>query len=131
VVSCPSFSAWSTGYPGLGAWDGDGDGDGEKNLMEYALNRDPTVKDQGGFELGGQSNNQPIVVYTRRLPPRDVSYWIERCSNLINSVWDTNGFSEIRAVDDGNGLTETVTMQDGMPVTNTVPRFYRLKVTQP
>ena len=131
VVTRPTFTSWLTHYPGVGAWNDDPDGDGEKNLMEYALNRNPMSKDQGGFVLSRDSNSLPTVVYTRRLPPHDISYWIERCSNLINSAWDTNGFSEIRAVDDGNGLTETVTMQDGVPITNTVPRFYRLKVTQP
>jgi hypothetical protein len=131
VVARPTFTSWLINYPGVGAWDGDPDGDGEKNLVEYALNRNPMAKDKGGVALGGQSNSLPTVVYTRRLPPRDISYWIERCGNLANGVWDTNGFLEIGAADDGNRLTETVTVKDGAPVTNTVPRFYRLKVTQP
>lgn len=131
VVTRPTFNSWLTSYSGAGAWNDDPDGDGEKNLMEYALNRNPMTKDPGGFVLSRASNSLPTVVYTRRLPPRDVSYWIERCCNLVNGGWDTNGFVEIRAADDGNGLTETVTVHDGAPVTNAVPRFYRLKVSQP
>jgi len=131
VVARPTYTSWLTNYPGVGAWDGDPDGDGEKTLMEYALKRNPTVKDKGGFALSRDSNSLPTVVYTRRLPPRDVSYWIERCGDLKTGGWDTNEFLEIRAVNDGNGLTETVTVGDGAPVTNTIPRFYRLKVSQP
>lgn len=126
-----TFDAWIANYPGVDGWDEDSDGDGEKNLMEYALGRDPSVPDsRPPLVPATVVNDAMTLTYQRRRPPTDVTCAVDG-SSLLNGAWTTNGIEEIDVSDDGNALTETVTVRDGIAITNAMPRFYRLKVSQP
>ena len=113
----------------------DPDHDRQANLLEYAFNRDPRSPDSANpitVSIDHSTQDYLQVVYTRRKPPRDITYHVEQSTDLTNWVEDSSLINETGAVDDGNGITETVTTRMTTPLSpGNDHRFVRLRVTSP
>ena len=140
-----SYSAWAVGRftaaelsdPNVSGWNADPNGDGLPNLLEYALNRDPKATNGNGVFTPTvrhdtfDGNDYLTISYTRRKPPRDVSYHVETSDDLM--IWSEGATytQESQISDDGNGSTETVTVRALPPANQVSKKFMRLRVSQP
>lgn len=104
----------------------DPDGDGIANLIEYGLGLDP--RQSSTLPRPVIENNRLTLIYTRRMPPTDVSYQVEATGQLT-SGWSTNGITE--QVLGSDGMMQTNKAIDGATVSANPSRFLRVKVTQP
>lgn len=111
---------------------GDWDGDGTVNLLEYALQTNPTDPEDGVETEVGQVNidgNLYLTLsFTRPSPPRDgVEYLIETSDAPGSDNWTAAVMLDGYPSDNGDG-TETVTARSAEPVTGDQARFMRLRV---
>ncbi len=112
---------------------------GLPNLLAFALNRSPLVTANvpalpSTIAVDPADQNRYLTLtYTRRLPPRDISYHLDSSTDLHNWTNDSALVQETSATDDGNGITETVQARFVTPVAPATPPniFLRLRVTQP
>lgn len=131
------FTAADQANPLISGLSADPDGDGVKNLLEYTFNLDPKKPD--GTNLLSPSIAHDLldgkdyltITYTRRKPPRDITYHLEASDAL--TVWNEGAAftQEMLVTDDGNGLTDTVTARALAPIAPGARQFLRLRVTQP
>lgn len=132
-----NFTPGQQANPGISAPTADPDHDGLSNLIEFALNRSPFTPNAplvSTIETDPADQQSYLTLtYTRRKPPRDVTYHIDISSDLATWTEDPAQVHEISATDDGNGLTETVKVRSATPVqaAGFQRQFLRLRVTQP
>jgi len=90
------YDGWAAGYPGFfdTALDSDPEGDGINNLLEYALNGNPTT---GGDSILPTSNtgldggtNWFYYVHTERTDDGTLTYTVEVNDNLVFGTWTNN-----------------------------------------
>lgn len=98
TVFVPSdpYEAWAAGYVGFTDTDLDSDpeGDGLNNMMEYAMNGDPTQNDAASVKPATHSDGSWFVhVHTERVGDPSLSYSVEldQSGNLPMASWSTNG----------------------------------------
>ncbi len=121
----------------------DYDGDGLTNLLEYALNLDPTVASVLGLPvvtLKNYGGTQYLsMTFTRSSLATDLTYIVQGSSDLTS--WTDLGTSTAGGATTGSGFvaetgsapTFTVEVRDTVPYNPSVmaTRFLRLKVTSP
>lgn len=138
VVDLPhSYSEWRrVYYPGSEADESvsgmlvDSDFDLVPNIFEYALFRDPTLRESNPMSTTSMASDAGehylTLSYTRRKSMTDVRLVVEVSSDLKN--WHSGyQYTFIRSIVD-NGDTETVTVMDRSTVGNSIERFIRLRV---
>ncbi|MBC8008910.1 MAG: fibronectin type III domain-containing protein [Burkholderiales bacterium] len=136
-ISSTPMQTWygSFGLPtdgtGTGAFNADPDADGVVNLLEYALDSDPTLADGGNLPTtstvvdGGQS--YLAITFVRRTNlDSGVTYAPESSADLVD--WSGVPVQVGSAVDNGDG-TETVVYRDALPLAGNPKRFIRVRVT--
>ncbi len=115
----------------------DPDGDGIPNLIEYALNRTPTVPDATSLlTLGSETDistglNYLTASYSRRISAPDITYYVDVSSDLV--TWNSGSAytTDESVTADGNSVTETVKVRI-LSSTDQNPRmFVRLRISQP
>lgn len=139
-----SYSLWKTAKFGANASNPaiagdtvDYDGDGIPNLMEYALNGDPTVASTTILPAVGQSSGALQFSFTR-IAPTDVTYIVEASNDLVTwtplatlasggSSW--TGSATVNET--GTGSTRSVTVTDTTQISSVAHRYLRLRVTNP
>lgn len=123
----------------------DPDGDGLTNLLEYALNQDPTRYGQGSNPVqtvirGYADGNYLSIRFTRAPLATDITYIVEVSSDLatwtaVASAANGAALSGPGVVsDDGaNSSAHTVEVRDTVEQSASPGqrRFLRLRVTQP
>ena len=105
----------------------DPDGDGRNNFTEFGLSGDPRVAEAKPSWIAAIEDDHLTLSYPRRLPPTDVSYWLESAGS-ITGPW-TNLFQE--TILSNNATFQFVKATDSVATTNAPWRFLRLKITQP
>ena len=104
----------------------DPDGDGFSNLEEYARNLDPTKVDTKPFavESFGRSatGSAMELVITKNRRARDISYVLEKSSNMLNWTVDTDATASLIS---RVGALETTAFST--PATNTT-EFFRVRM---
>ncbi|OYW76315.1 MAG: hypothetical protein B7Z37_09475 [Verrucomicrobia bacterium 12-59-8] len=136
-----SYQDWVTASSLTGANNGptdDADGDGIPNLLEYALNSNPTGTDKNILPTTANSFNPAdskhylTYSYRRRIVPGAMTYAIESSPNL--GSWTAIAVQNLEQVGSasgtGDGVTEVVTFRL-LPAIEDGPKakFIRLKVT--
>ncbi len=123
--------------PAVSGLTSDPDKDGAVNLLEYAFNLNPKKADGANLLSPAvvhdlmDGRDYLTVTYTRRKPPRDITYHLEASDPLM--TWNEGAAftKETQVTDDGNGLTDTVTARALAPIAAGARQFLRLRVTQP
>jgi hypothetical protein len=95
-VPTDPYDAWAAGYPGFSDTDleSDPEGDGLNNMMEYALNGDPTQNDAATVKPATHSDGSWFIhVHTERVGDASLSYEVQldQNGNLPMASWATNG----------------------------------------
>lgn len=128
------FTSSELGNPTVSGDQADPDADRMRNLLEYALNLNPTGSNDvsglwGTIELVA-GNEAFVVRHTRLKNPRDINYFVEVSTDL--TTWNSGpAFTqEIDAQDDGNGVTETVRVRILSNPNLPGQRFSRLRVVK-
>jgi hypothetical protein len=128
---------------GNAAYTFDYDLDGISNLLEYALNLNPTVANPAGLPVAAIKNysgtNYLSLTFTRSSVATDLTYTVQGSSDLNN--WSDLASSTGGAPTIGAGFVSetgaapliTVEVRDTVPSDGTpgLKRFMRLKVTAP
>lgn len=110
----------------------DPDNDGYSNLLEYALQGDPTRKDSlvnyATVETNGVS--YPSITFIQRIPSSDLTYVPQLSADL--SEWNDgdNHLVEHSSSDQGDG-TFIVTVRSLAPLSESTTQFLRVKVRHP
>lgn len=135
------YQTWAAAYnltgPNSGPYE-DFDGDGNSNLMEFAINTDPTVASVG-LVLEAVSVEYPedhkyyfTVSHRRRIDPGTLVYQFQSSTDL--SVWTdvpAGQLEQIAAVPLGDGVIELVTFKTTPSIEDfPAPRFLRLKLIE-
>ncbi len=121
----------------------DYDGDGVANLMEYALNLDPTVASLAGLPVVTEKNYGGVdylsMTFTRSSVATDLTYTVQGSSDL--ATWTNLATSSAGGATSGPGfVAETgsapffvVEVRDTVPIDGTpgATRFIRLQVSSP
>jgi len=134
------YAAWrdstfgaDAGNPAISGPHADPDGDGVKNLLEYALGRNPLAASRAGlptvsrqtFTVDGQQGTYLTLTFTKPNAVTDVGYNVEVSGGLAS--W--GGGAVLESATD-NGETTTYIYRDAVPLTSESRRFMRLSVTQ-
>lgn len=96
IIPSDPYDAWAVGFPGFTdtALASDPEGDGLNNLMEYALNGDPTADDAASVKPATSADGSWFYhVHTERVGDASLSYAVELDQNadLTSALWETNG----------------------------------------
>lgn len=113
----------TTANTGNSADTADPDGDGLANLLEYALDLDPTAPSISGLPQAATEPGYWTYTYTRPSNRTDLSYTVQASTDL--STWFTNGLTLTLVSDNG----QLATYQAKYPTTSTDKLFFRLQVT--
>lgn len=121
------YAVWLAGRPNPPAADqrrpaDDPDHDGANNLVEYALDGNPTASDPDIWPEAALESDRMTLTYVRARA--ELAYWVETCGDLTTPDWTATG------VDQGTGgvggwVTAMVTR-----VTGELGRFLRLRIAQ-
>lgn len=103
----------------------DPDGDGLANLIEYALDLDPTAPSAPGLPQASAAGDNWIYTYSRPMSRTDVTLVVEVSTDL--SSWTTDGVTHGPLTQEG----ASVTYQATYPRSATEKVFFRLSVTTP
>jgi len=128
------FTSAELGNPAISGDQADPDFDRMRNLLEYALNLNPTgsnnVSGLWGTIESVAGSESFVVRHTRLKNPRDIDYFVEVSTDL--ATWNSGpAFTqEIDAQDDGNGVTETVRVRILSDPNAPGQRFSRLRVVK-
>ena len=112
---------------GTAAPDADFDGDGLRNLLEYALNLDPTIATSAlAPSLGLTAQPTSALTLTFMRARAEITYEVLATSNLADPAsW------QVIATNPGAVSTiQPVTVTDPLPVSTNPRRFLRLRVSQ-
>jgi hypothetical protein len=120
------YNFWANLYGGaavIGSPTNDYDGDGLANLMEYALDGNPTNKmDTGTAPTLTYTNGTLLFVYPKRCDNANLIYGIQSSTNLVN--W-TNAIYTATGTNVTGGILNYVT---NAMATNGLQNYYRLTV---
>jgi hypothetical protein len=140
----PPFSAWqfarfgaNANTPAIAGPAADGDGDGRQNLLEFATNTDPLVRENAPPESSflevdpNDGKTYLTFLYKRRIAPSGLTYHVETSTDF--TLWKEGApdVLELSHTPDAGGITETVKARAAAPVSADVQRYIRLRVTQP
>ncbi len=113
----------------------DPDKEGIVNVMEYALNANPTLADTSVLPRAGTNGTRLTLSFTRNLNATDLTYAVEASNDLASwpviasktgaAAWSTASGASV--TDPGTG---SVTITDSVAISPGVRRFLRLRVTQ-
>lgn len=111
----------------------DPDGDGIPNFMEFALNGDPKISEQGNMPYAdtilnpANGNRHLTLTFERECSAFGITFIPEVSGNL--TLWN-NGpdYTEEVAVQNHGDGSETVVVKDKTPMSTSVQRYMRLKV---
>ncbi|NQX01482.1 putative Ig domain-containing protein, partial [bacterium] len=110
----------------------DPDGDSVSNLLEYALHRDPQVRETGSpvaTSIADQSGQRYLTLtYDRDKDATDLRCLIEVSGDLVTWQSGPPATAVVSIIDHGDA--ETITVRDATPISSSQPRFIRLKVEQ-
>jgi hypothetical protein len=138
------FAAWqfnrfgaNANTPAIAGPTVDLDGDGRLNLLEFATNTDPLVREitppeSSLLEVDPNDGNTYLAfLYKRRLAASGITYHVETSTDF--SIWKEGApdVIELSHTPDAGGITETVKARAAAPVSAGGQRFIRLRVTQP
>jgi hypothetical protein len=132
--SIAHFTLEQLTHPELSGPGADFNHDGVPNFAEYALNRDPKATNSTppfgwGFETDTNDGLKHFtLIYTRRLPPRDVQYGVYLSTDLLTWATGTNYIEEFFRTNDTNGITETVKTRALLPFPGSTNLFMNLRV---
>jgi hypothetical protein len=147
-INQPPFETWlftqfgaNANDPMIAGGNADPDYDGWTNFAEYAFNLNPNNADTSRFPSSvgtmvdaNDLQTYLILQYTRRLPPRDITYHAET-TNDVTAAWSENALlaQEYSASPDPNGVTETVVVRSVQPINQISggKLFLRLRLTRP
>jgi hypothetical protein len=105
-------------------------GDGICNLLDYAFNLAPLVRNsQSSLPQASVQNSHLVLTYIVNESAGDLTYIVQVSSDLENWYSGTS-YTSNPVVLSGNGLTETVQVTDLTPTSAANQRFIRLFVTQ-
>jgi hypothetical protein len=132
IVESP-FNAWcytrfagNANTPAIAGKGADPDGDGAVNLLEYALDMNPTVASVVGLPLVSRltANGETYLTITANKNPNatDIQYSAEVSADLHN--WS----NDVTILQND---TATFTARDNVPISATPRRFIRLRITAP
>ena len=133
-LQADSFASWQAATlanlpPEQRGPDADPDADRLPNLLEYALDLDPTrANTRVGPSLSLQStgpNDYLALSFVRPVDKPDITYLVEASGDLVNWTQETT----LVAVDAEGDAYETVSVRDNEPYTGSQPRYLRLRVT--
>jgi hypothetical protein len=138
------FAAWqfsrfgvNANSPALAGPSADYDGDGRLNLMEFATNTDPLIRENAASESSflevdpNDGNTYLTFQYKRRLAASGLTYHVETSTDFANWSEGSPAILELSSTPDAGGITETVKARAAAPVSADIRRFIRLRVTQP
>jgi hypothetical protein len=128
-------AAWNLNGPNSAPHE-DFDGDGNSNLVEFAINTDPTVAsvglilEAGSIVDSGDDKHYFTVSHRRRIAPGSLVYQFQSSTNL--SVWTdvpALQLEQIAAAPVGDGVAEIVTFKTMPSIEDSfAPRFLRLRL---
>ncbi len=127
-VFANSYSQWTGSFPGIASGvRGDSDGDGVPNLMEYALDRNPTSAETSSAYTLSTEEGVISLVHRQSKIPTDVTLVAEWSTTLDGSVpWRTDGIQNEIVQED----TLSRVMKSSLVISPGEPRrFLRLKAT--
>jgi Calx-beta domain-containing protein/hydrazine synthase alpha subunit-like protein len=145
-IDQPPFETWLFNQFGANANDPtiaganvNPDHDGFTNLAEYAFNLDPNSADATQpysitTAVDSVDHQTHLVLqYTRRLPPRDITYHVETANDLLSWLEDPSVANEFSASADPNGVTETVVVRSVQPLHQIAggKLFLHVRITHP
>jgi len=112
---------------------GDFELDGVINLLEFALDSDPTAIDPEKLppattqtlNVGGQLDDYLALTYRRRRDAPNLVYTVQVSHDLVN--WSISTQQVGNPVDNGDG-TDSITVRDTQPIGASGRRFMRLLV---
>ncbi len=124
-----AFFGGQAGDPGIGGEAADPDGDGIPNLLEFALNLDPTIPDLVGLPTAAFEDGFLTLTYRVNKQATEVIFTVEVSSDLP-AGWNSGPAHTAAPVlisDDGS--TQTFKVSDLTPVSALEQRAIRLRVT--
>lgn len=129
------FTAAQMANPAVTGDTADYDGDGIPNLLEYALQLDPTTANRGGLPTLGEmvvnGSEYQTLSYTQVIGATDVVYVAEVSSDLMTWQSGTNYLTTVSVTANADNLTNTVMVRDLASIDAGGPRFIRLRVNHP
>ena len=128
-----NFTPSELADPLISGDDADPDNDGIKNLVEYALGRDPKTSDSASPSSAVIQNvsgtNYLTLTFRRRIPALDLSYTVQTQATLDGQGWLATAVEFGLPTSNGDG-TENVIYRDSIPVNSATKRFMRVKITR-
>lgn len=123
------FTPAQLGDPNISGNHADAEPDGAENLMEYALDGNPTVSDRAEIDpVVGRNGTRLTLTFTRVLGATDITYTTEGSNDLTGS-WSATGFNLTNTIP--MGAKERVTYQDDAANPEGPRRFIRLQIGMP
>jgi hypothetical protein len=131
-----NFDSWaqSHGFEAGTSMTADNDKDGINNLLEYALDSNPTLASNhelptGATELidvNGVTDRYLTLTFRRNLAASELTFSVELSGDLVS--WDNNTAVPVSSTDNGDG-TATEIWRAPLPSTTNSRQFVRLRVT--
>jgi len=127
-----SYNYWLTTYPALNVTNSgltdDSDGDGASNLLEFAMDRNPTLATSAENSVIEFVGGELRITYTRRkdLSSIGLQIFAETSTALDAASWTNNGVVE--QVIFNTSTTETV--RASIPMQSATKKFLRIKVSK-
>jgi hypothetical protein len=131
-----ALQSWRQQYFGIisntgsAADNADPDYDGIPNLLEYALNRNPTAPEVGKAPVSGMANSYLTLTFRKSTTAEGITFHVQASSDLaswseVNIAANTIGTST-----DTDG-TPVLTVRDDVQVGGANRRFMRLMISDP
>ncbi len=90
------YDIWASINSVTGTQTDDDDHDGRANLLEYALNGNPTIAlDLGVDPILENSGGQLRYIHMQRNDDPDLAYSVQTCTNLAYGAWTDSGYAAI------------------------------------
>jgi hypothetical protein len=124
------YDGWAQQFEGFldTELESDPDVDGVNNLLEYALNGDPTVADTsilpGSFVAEDAGSDWLYYVHTERTDDGSLTYTVEAGNNLVYTNWNAAGISFVGASEAIDSYKSVTNRTD----TDATAEFIRLQV---
>ena len=103
----------------------DPDADGVCNLLEYAFNTEPWTSSIGAQLAASES--QASLVYRRNKAASDIGVVVEKATNLVRDVWETQQPTSLTTMSDDGAVQ---VLKADLPVIKGENTFFRLRVSR-